>query len=217
MYTNRSKVIVRVASIVVMLGAIGFVINYFASTRSVAIDAKNTATFSIVEEGSDAIGKDTPASNSSVRVKNDKTYTVAYKGVAGYANGATTITPTTTTVTINPDYSDEKLSQMLDSEIVAINAAIVSSGTNITTLYTVDRGQLSHFGEWYFTTLTYTGSSDDESSDTLVVGLQKKSGKWVPVLPPDILFTTIAYPDVERSFINTANAYHDTRVSPTEE
>lgn len=201
----------------VLVGVIAYTINYFTSTRTVSISTKNTASFNVSEEGSNGVGKDSPATTKSVRIQKDKTYTVAYKGVSGYGNGTIVITPTTTTVTINPDFSSEKLTQMLDAEIGTINAVIAASGTNITTHYTIERGQLSHFGDWYFTTLKYIGSADDESSDTLVVGLQKKSGKWVTVLFPDIVFTTAAYPDVARDFIDYANEYHSARVTPVEE
>lgn len=216
MYRNRRKLITRISVVVLLISIVAYGINYFASTRTVEISTKNTALFSVNEEGSNTVGEDTPATTKSVRIKKDKTYAVTYKGVSGYGNGTIVITPTTTTVTINPDYSYEKLTQMLDAEIGTINAVIAASGTNITTRYTIERGQLSHFGDWYFTTLKYNGSSDDDSSDTLVVGLQKKAGKWVTVLFPDIVFTTTAYPDVDRDFINAGNAYHDTYVTPVE-
>lgn len=216
MIQGRGKLIRYVIFGVLIMGIIGYVVTYFASTRAVAVVSKNITTFSVGEQSAKA-GKQIAASKKSVRVKKGKTYTLNYVGTSGYANGKVTISPTTDSVTIDPDYSAEKLNTMLDTDLTSINAAITASGTSIDTLYTIQRGTLSHFGEWYFTTLTYNGSADDESSDTLVVGLQKKQGTWTVILSPDIIFTTAAYPKVARDFINTANTYQSIHVIPVEE
>lgn len=217
MYQDPRKLIRFALFGILIIGIILYVITYFTSTRTVKIAAKNITSFSLNEKDDMGTAKKNPPSKTSVRLKKGRAYTLSYIGRSGYDNGMTAITPTTTTITINPDYSTEKSDKMLDAEISAINGVITKSGTSIDTLYTIQRGILSHFGEWYFTTLKYRGSPDDESSDTLVVGLQKKQGKWVTILPPDIIFTTAAYPDAPRDFINAANAYQNTHITPVGE
>lgn len=215
MYQDRRKLIWYAIFGVLLISIIGYTVSYFGSTRTVAVTSKNITSFSIGEQDKKA-SKQLAATKQSVRVKKGKTYTLSYVGKSGYANGSTTVTPSTTTVAINPDYSAEKLSGILTTDIAAINTAITSSGTSIDTLYTIQKGTLSNFGAWYFTTLTYNGSKEDASSDTLIVGLQKKQGVWTVVLTPDIIFTTAAYPDVSRDFIDAANAYQNSHIIPVE-
>lgn len=215
MYQDRRKIIRYAIIGFVGVGFIGYIVTYFASTRTVAVTAKNITGYTVDEE--DKTGKKMSAAKKSFRIKKDKAYTLNYTGASGYADGVVPIDTSTKSVTINPDYSAEKLNQMLVSEMSALTTAILASGTSIDALYTINQGSLSHFGEWYFTTLTYKGSSEDASSDTLVVGLQKKNGAWQATLPPDIVFTTAAYPDAPRDFINAANAYQNARVTPVEE
>jgi len=198
-----------------VLGVIGYTLTYFATTRVVAVSSKNIASFSVGEQNKKA-SKQMPASKKSVRIKKGETYIFNYIGASGYADGKMSASPTTNIVTINPDYSADTLNKMLGSDLAAINAAIASSGISIDTLYTIQKGTLSNFGNWYFTTLAYNGSKDDASSDTLVVGLQKKQGVWIVVLTPDIIFTTAAYPDVSRDFIDAANAYQNSHIIPVE-
>lgn len=216
MYQDRRKIIRFGIFAIVLVGVVMLSVSYFTSTRSVAITTKNVVSFSVSEQQGKP-GKKITKPSASVRIKKGKTYIVSYTGTSGFATSTSIITPETTSVSIDPDYSAEKLGKMLDAEIGAINTAITASGTAIDTLYTIQRGTLSHFGEWYFTTLKYNGSTDDQSSDTLVVGLQKKQGTWTAVLTPDIIFTTAAYPDVSRDFINAGNDYHYLHVIPTEE
>lgn len=217
MYQNRRKLISRIIFFALLLGAIWLVINYFTSSKTVSIRATNITSLSLREEGSDKVIKELPGTATSVRVKKTKTYVLAFTAANEYASGATIIAPETKTVTINPDFSEAKLQQILDAEISSINNIITTSGTNISTLYTIDRGQLSHFGEWYFTTLTYKGPPDVEPSDTLVVGVLKKDGAWVAELLPNIIFTTADNPKVSREFIDAANAYQNKHVTPVEE
>lgn len=216
MYQDRRKFIHLGVLVIAIIGIASLVVSYFASTRTVAITTKNVVSFTVSEQQG-KLGKKITSPTASVRIKKGKTYIVNYTGASGFATSTSIITPEATSVSINPDYSAEKLDKMLSAEIGTINTAITASGTAIDTLYTIQRGALSHFGEWYFTTLKYNGSTDDQSSDTLVVGLQKKQGVWTAVLTPDIIFTTAAYPDVSRDFINAGNDYHYLHVIPTEE
>ena len=192
-----------------------YVIHYYSSTRIIHLDVQNITSLRF-DEGTKK-GKTYPANTTSVRINKNQTYSVVYTASAGYQSGTQNVETTDTVVTIRPDYSSSKLSELLDAEITAINAAIIDSGTNIETLYTINRGQLSNFGTWYFTTLTYKGSADDDNSDTLVVGLQKKNDTWVASLTPNIIFTTAAYPTVSRGFIEAANNYQKSAISPTAE
>lgn len=210
------KTLLLIVLVVVAVTIPIYTIQYYASTRVVQVKAHNISQYKILESEDLGKGKTYSSDIVSVRVKKGHNYTIQYMATSGYQNGSQDLKSTDQTITISPDYSSDKLEQILNSEIGTINDVIARSGTNILNLYTIDRGMLSNYGNWYFTTLTYKGSSDDDSSDTLVVGLQKQKNSWVVVLRPDIIFTTAAYPDVSRDFINAANNYQKSRVIPTE-
>lgn len=213
------KILLLVVFISVVLAVPLYIIYYFASTHVVRVTAHNITSYSVAETGNKNAGKSYTASPESIRLKKNTAYTITYTAAEGYADGSRAIDATTSAVTLRPDYSAAKLDALLDDEIDAINKVISQSGTTIDTLYAINRGQLLKNGAWYFTTLSYTysGSSNYGSRDTLVIGLQKKDGKWGVKLSPNIVFTTIQYPLVERDFINAANNYHLTHVTPTEE
>lgn len=208
--------------LIVMLVVIAIVIpiytvHYFLSTRIVGVSAKNTSKFLVSVASNPKTQKTYPASTTSIRISKDKEYNLTYLAVSGYRNGSQTIRPSDQSVTINPDYSTDTLDALLNTQLDIINTAIRQISPVVDSLYTIDKGSLSNYGNWYFTTLTYKGSIDDENSDTLVVGLQKQKDGWVVALPPDIIFTTVAYPQVSRDFIDAANEYQKNNVTPREE
>lgn len=210
------KTLFLIVLLVVVVTIPIYTLYYFGSTRTISVSAKNISAFSISQEGNTTKSKIYSANTHSIRISKNKKYLLTYTAVNGYQGGTENISVTDTAIAITPDYSLEKLDNMLTSQIDNINSQIRQSGTNIEVTYVINRGTLSNYGNWYFTTLTYKGSSDDDNSDTLVVGLQKKNGEWKVILNPDIFFTTAAYPSVSRDFIDAANTYQKTHVIPTE-
>lgn len=191
-----------------LIVAILYTVNYFSSSRTVSIHAIHIKSLTLTnpEKNGDK-GKTYAATAKTIRVKKDTTYQLTYAGADGYTDGGVAITPETKTITITPDYSAEKLQSMLSAELSTIQGVIRAAYPTVDQVYTLNTGSLSHYGEWYFTTLTYKGSADDESSDTLVLGMQQSSGEWKLTLTPNIVFTTHDYPGVSRVFINAANQY----------
>lgn len=194
------------------------VVRYFTQTRIVPISAKNISSVSLRESSEDVDkNKDYSANTKSVRVWKNKTYSLTYKGTDGYANGSININQQTTTITIDPDYSQAKNSALLAEAAQSITAALYGSVPRIDQYYQVSRGSIMNHGQWYLTNLIYKGSSDDESSDTLTTGLQKVGNEWKVVLFPNILFTTSANEGVSKSFIDAANNYRFNTVTPAAE
>lgn len=213
---TRRRRITLISLLFVFAIGLFLTIRFFVSTRIIPASTKNISSMSLVEVGNNK-GKNLPSTAKSIRVWNNRTYILSYTAVSGYANGSISITPSTTTVKINPDYSSEKITALLDEATPAIITALHTAAPTIDQYYTISKGTLMNWGNWYFTTLVYKGSSDDESSDTLVTGLQKINNEWKVVLFPDIIFTTSTHPDVSRSFIDAANKYRFNSVKPTAE
>lgn len=217
MRSKRFFVIIGIAAFFIVAGLI-YTINYFSSSRIVTVSATHISALTLAESNTNNTkGRSYPAATTQLRVKKETNYQLSYMGVSDYANGYVTITPETQNITINPDYSAEKLHSILTSELPTIQSIIRTEYPTVDQLYTLNTGNLAHYGEWYFTTLTYKGSFDDESSDTLVVGLQKVDNAWKFTLTPNIVFTTHDYPDAPRAFIDAANQYRSGYVTASSE
>lgn len=217
MRSKRFFITIGIVAFFAVTGLI-YTINYFSSSRVVTVSAKNINNLSLSSAVSgDADDKSYPGTTTRLRVKKDVSYRLIYTGANGYADGDVAVTPETQNITINPDYSAEKLHGMLTGDLPTIQSIIRTEYPSIDQLYVLDTGNLAHYGEWYFTTLTYKGSSDDESSDTLVVGLQKVDNTWKFTLTPNIVFTTHDYPDASRAFVDAANQYRSTHITASSE
>lgn len=102
-----------------------------------------------------------------------------------------------------PSQSD--LDAQLETELPAITKAFYEAFPAASGLYAIDHGKLYHRGEWYGTTLTYTGP-DGNNRDTLRVIMQKKDGGWVAITsPPQMMLSTAEYPNVPKSVLDDVN------------
>jgi len=215
---SRRKNTILITLLAIAIAVAFFVIRYFTQTRMVPLSVKNISSLSLVDASKKkASGKSYAANTKAVRVWDGKTYTLSYVGSDGYATSSVSITPKTESVTIDPDYSDAKNSNLLAEAMPDIIAAIHGAAPTVDQYYTISRGNLMKHGAWYFTNLVYKGPSDDDSSDTLTTGLQKVGDEWKVALFPSIVFTTSANQGVSKDFIEAANNYRFTTVTPTAE
>lgn len=101
--------------------------------------------------------------------------------------------------------SQAELNAQLEKELPAITKAFYEAFPAASGTYTIDHGKLYHRGEWYGTTLTYAGS-DSNNRDTLRVIMQKKNGVWAAVTnPPQIMLSSVEYPDAPKSMLDDIN------------
>jgi len=109
-------------------------------------------------------------------------------------------------VFIQPDYTDQKLNNLLTQESTAIHTAIAAKYRRIPELYTISQGKLFGQGEWYATTLVYKNQADLYQSDTLRIILHKDGDSWkVATTPPEIIISKVIYPDIPSFVIDGAN------------
>lgn len=97
------------------------------------------------------------------------------------------------------------LKKELHAEQPTIIEVLTTAYPKIATDYIIAEGKLYGEGEWYGTTLTYKGK-DSLNRDTLRVLMQKKQGVWiVRTMPPQMLLSTVEYPDVPKSVLESIN------------
>lgn len=186
------------------------IFSYFSSTQPVQIEYKNTSTVEIKQlqkTGEDKVIKDIKSSGQSVRLKKNQDYFVSYKGSPGFADGKIEfrVTPDKTKVSINPYYSDGKLKDLLANEQSQIQQALKEKYPSTIGQYQIQAGKLYRWGEWYGTTLKYTGP-DQLNTDTLRVVLKKENNTWkVATDPPDITLSKYVYPGVPEDILRDIN------------
>lgn len=105
-------------------------------------------------------------------------------------------------LTVAPNYSGQKLQDLLISEQALIDQAFNSRYPNKPAEYSVSNGQLFMRGEWYGALL-----ESSSGQDTLRFVMQKKGGKWAVVTdPPEIVLSSVVYPDIPKGVLRAVNS-----------
>lgn len=131
-------------------------------------------------------------------------------GVSAFTYGALTANPSEApTATPAPQSSSKPvkidLKKLLQAERSTIIGVLTREYPAIFTDYSIGEGTLYGNGEWYGTVLTYRGS-DTQNRDTLRILMQKKNNIWtLRTTPPAILLSTVEYPDVPKSILDSIN------------
>ncbi len=170
--------------------SISFVIEYPGASATISEKGSNTS-FATVSNG------------SSLRLNKQK-YDVTFTDKTfNQTPIEITVDDKTTSITLSPTLSSQKLKDLLSSEKDAIDAAIKGTIKNASR-YAEGKRELYHFGEWCTTSFTVSApaSSNDPNIDNLdsaevyYVILQKKDNKWSIVAGPHLIITKPDYPNI---------------------
>lgn len=134
-------------------------------------------------------------------------YSVAYSGAEGYADGEVTVNPGDTTITIDPDYSQSKYSELSEKARPKV-VKILSDTYPEFSKYSIGKDIMVNKGTWYGLSLRYTASDKQTNlnSDTLRVVFKNDNGVWVEATKPQITLSQSEYSDVPKSVLNAVNA-----------
>lgn len=144
-------------------------------------------------------------SGDKISLATNKQYLLSYKGVSGYEDGEKVVQITDNkTINLDPYYSKEKLGQILASELPVIQRQIKESYPNVY-LYSIQPGELYRKGDWYGTTLLYTGPYTP-NRDSLRLIMNKNNGKWVIMTnPPNISLNKYEFPNIPVEILDEVN------------
>ncbi len=107
---------------------------------------------------------------------------------------------------IDVDYSDTYLMSQLKAELPDILAALDRDSPTLKTLYSLNEGKLYSHGEWFGSTLNYTGK-ESLSRDRLRFVMKKEKGNWVLVTnPPGVTLSSKQYPQIPHDVLSKVNA-----------
>lgn len=197
---SKIAVVITIA-ILIILSAV-WTINYI-STRKVTINFKNVSKVGVYNK-ENQLQKEISKSGQSVRLSPGK-YIATYTATKGYSSGSQNFNVSdNTTVEIKPIYSDEKLQELLKSQLGEINSVLNTSLSGINQ-YIIQPGKLYSMGDWYGTILIYNGD-DYYNTDSLRVVMHKAKGSWKIVNnPPDIIVSKASYPEIPNDILDKIN------------
>ena len=187
-----------------------FVAQYFLSLRVVTVNFQNVSRVDIYKTKKLDSGKDQDpyktilTSGEEIKIpKGD--YTAYYQANKGYESKYQEFSfDDDYILDIKPNYSEDKLNEILNQQINNLNRTIESYSSNISSQYTIQKGQLFDNGNWYGTTLVYKGD-DYFNNDTLRVVLKKNGNTWVVAGKPSIYFNKFDYANIPKNILSEVN------------
>lgn len=112
-------------------------------------------------------------------------------------------------VTLSPEYSDDKLATLLQQESSAIQQAIRSGVYGFNDSYRLGPGRLYSLGEWYGTIIYPNLSSEElrlQYVDVFRLVMKKENGNWKLVTePPQLVLGAPDYPEIPKDVLNSVN------------
>lgn len=204
---KRRYIIIAIVSLLVVT-CLGFLVNYYTSTTLYTINYSNVTDVNIVEVRSNGTPPTISTlrhSGSTIRLSNEREYRIDYSGSDGYADGFYMIKPGTITITIDPDFSNNRYDEMIAAALPAVREAIRARYPRVNDLFSIDKGAMSQKGIWFTAWLTYRGEYN-LNSDNLRVLLKLENNHWSLVTQPDIILTSINYPRVPVDILSWANS-----------
>ncbi len=197
-----------------MISVFAFVFSSINSQQTIAVKYKNISKVTIqkIGEGSRTLEKETIYKESGEKIKVSKgRYLLKYTGSDGYASDYENfdVANKPVYISLNPDYSDQRLSSILEGEFENIKTVLSTKYQNIGD-YNIQKGKLYKKGQWYATTLQYDGD-DMFNYDTLRLVMEKRGGVWQLVTdPPNIILGSKNYPNIPIDILRDVNNVQNT-------
>lgn len=192
-------------------GSAAYFFTQYKQVHVVITDSEAVAELTTSADNTQQAGAQEVHNNSTVWLKK-QTYYAHFTDADKFNTTAQSITidDKTTSITLDPSFSNSNLNSMLQSEKSAISQVITQSvkGSG----YVPAEGSLYHRGEWYATTLTvYKASSADpdianpDDADTYYVVLKKENNSWKLVAGPSLIITKPEHPEIPSYIIENIN------------
>jgi type II secretory pathway pseudopilin PulG len=209
MISKKWVTILTVMVVVVILGAVSTraFLGYRASRNVSFVLSENVESISVLggrAEGSRAEVATLKASGD-VRLK-DGNYVVIPAGRDISQDPISVlVNQDSTTIYVNPGYSNIYLAEKLKGELDSAHAVINSNYPTIADGYRINPGRLYGDGSWYGTSIVPAVISARTGTDFYVLLLRKSGSLWKVVVPPQLVIRYADYPDVPKNIIDDLN------------
>lgn len=213
----NKKFIALVIGLISLVVIIVVYVSYINSKQTIVVSYKNVAGVTLTQtDDEQKLGQKTVINKSGEKLNISKgTYLLNYTGSEGFATDSQVVylQNSPVSISLDPDFSDKKLSTLLDEQFETIKSVLTEKYANINQ-YVVAKGKLYKKGEWYGTTLQYNGT-DEFNYDSLRLVMNKKNDKWVLVTdPPSISLGSQSYPNVPIDVLRDVNNVQNSNFAP---
>jgi len=203
---KKSVLIVILIAVLILISVIGFfTFQHFQSGKYIAVKFSNVEEVSLIEFKTSRQVRLVEHTGDNVYINKEWRYQLKYTGSDGYASGYIDVDNGKSEVVIKPHYSNKKLESILDTDKVAlIHSVIKKSYPGVDKNYTVQKGQLHHYGEWYSTSFVYK-KGYDFNSDALYIVLKEVDGRWQIATKPSITIDRFTNPTIPVDILRQVN------------
>lgn len=213
----NKKFVALVIGLVSLIVIVVVYVSYINSKQTIVVSYKNISGVTLTQtDDEQKLGQKTVISKSGEKLNISKgTYLLNYTGRESYASDSQVVylQNNPVSVSLDPDFSDKKLSTLLDEQFETIKSVLNEKYTNINQ-YVVAKGKLYKKGEWYGTTLQYNGN-DEFNYDSLRLVMNKKDDKWTLVTdPPSISLSSQSYPTIPIDVLRDVNNVQNSNFAP---
>jgi hypothetical protein len=203
---KKSVLIIVLITVLILASVVGFITyRHFQSGKYIAVNFSNAKEVSLIEFKTSRQVSLIEHTSDSVYINKEWKYQLKYTGSDGYASGYIDIDNSKDEVVIKPYYSDKKLESMLGTDKIAlIHSVIKKSYPDVDKNYTVQKGRLHHYGEWYTTAFVYK-KGYNFNSDTLHIVLKEVDGRWQIATKPGITLDRFTNPNIPVDILRQVN------------
>ena len=209
MVTNLYKKLVWVGLGLVLGVSAGLVVNYHSSFKQVYVKFGSSFQLNIYKDlGGDstynynAQGRPlfTISSSQTVKLKKGVYDFLVNDPSHQYENPVTkvVVSDKTSSVTIDPSFTNQKLASLLAIKLPSIQQALLSQYPALPSFYTITPGQLYERGDWYGAVLSPINSQTDK----LRVIMERRNGNWIVVAKPQISISIPSNPSIPSNIID---------------
>lgn len=180
--------------------------SYLTSTHSVKVDYSEAKSVTVIEQkdGKNHTVGTITKSGDSIRLPNEGTFLVQYKGTEGFADGEMTIDNSASDITIAPDYSVDKYNNLMTASLPSAGTVITQKYPTTESLYTITSAGMRGRGKWFLVRLVHKGDYT-YTSDDLKILLEKDGDSWKLRTKPDIILTQPSYPSIPLDILSWAD------------
>lgn len=207
-YRRKQFLLLALPLAIVLVGGVLWY-RFTTSVRPLTVLYKNTSRVVIVDISEEqAGGKEKQIavikkSGDTVKINKNISVFVRYLGAVGYTDGFEN--GAGRTVTIDPEYSRDKIDSIIASQRTRLETAIFNSIEN-EGLYNLEKGTLFDHGRWYISKLVPKTNTED-SLDSLRVLVKREGNAWKLIEKPNLVFTVHNTDGVPVKVLDAVNTY----------
>lgn len=183
---NKAIRITIIAVAVVSIAATGlyWYLQQTRTTYQAVVDWSNVDSAQLINTADDS--QTDISGKTTIRLGyNTDTYRIEYDAADGYSDGDYRVEANQADIVINPDLSEDKLAERLQTEKPSIHEAIHVAYPTFDRVYKIKHEALYTDGSWYGAALDYVGDGVF-NRDSVGIALHKEGGEWTIVTKPPL-------------------------------